>query len=312
VVDSGNLLFRNPKVMDHLEAAATLGADLIVKAFNKIGCNAVNIGHYDLAMGKGFLLDKQKTVGFPLISANLMDRSTGKLVFPPYVIKEVEKIRIGIFGLMSDKVKLDRSAPDLQVDNPIETAKKMVAELECKCDVIILLSQLGHQYNMRLAEQVPNIDFILGGSPPARLRHKHTKQEKVSSIPIIHSINRGRELGRLDVSVVDDSYQFVSYLEKQEILTQVDEIKDRIEGFSQKLGTSSGDVKRTRKALKNIDKAGQQLADIQGSSSFTVIQAPMNDKIKDDLEIKKMVKQYKNGLSAIMEEKRGLRSRKGD
>ena len=303
MLDAGNLLFKVPKVLKRMESEATLKADLILKAFGTIGCDALNIGRYDLAMGEEFLLEKQKTVNFPFISANLIDKRTGRLIFQPYVIKEVGKLRIGILGLMTNKVKLDQSAPDLRVDEPIETAKRIVAELKNKCQVIILLSQLRYQDNVKLADQVADINFIIGRGKAGPLRQKGTGPTRANYNSILHGLNRGRQLGRLDVTVVDNWYHFMNYSERLKILTDIEGIGGRIKRFSQGLNPSSSDFKKINKALKNLDKVGQHLEGVQGGSNFTITNVPMDTTVRGNQQIEMMVKQHKNDIAKIRKQR---------
>ena len=70
VLDSGNLLFnRNPR-SESEKIQKKLKSDLIVKAYNEMGCTALNLGRLDLACGLDYLKKKEKEAKFPFISAN--------------------------------------------------------------------------------------------------------------------------------------------------------------------------------------------------------------------------------------------------
>ena len=63
-------------------------AYLIINSFNLMGYDAIGIGDDDLSLGKEFLLEISKKANFPFLSSNLVDEESGKLLFPPYVLKE--------------------------------------------------------------------------------------------------------------------------------------------------------------------------------------------------------------------------------
>ncbi len=293
------MLFRSPKISERFKDEAMLRADLILNAYRRMGCHAFNIGVHDLAMGKDYLLEKQKTVNFPFISANLIDKRTGELLFQPYVIKEVGKSRIGVFGLMTTEVKLDQSAPDLRVDVPIEMAKRVVEKLKSKCDLIIALTQLGYQQDIKLAEQVTGINFIVDGSGKGfPFRQKQKKLSRVNDTVILQASNRGRHLGRLDLVSIDNSYKFANYSEKLNILSELERIQDQIKHFSEELSPSS-DIKKIKKALKNLDKVKKHLEEVQGSSHYIGTEVILNDSIKGNPDIEMMVKQHKKDAARM-------------
>lgn len=277
---------------------ATQGADLILEAFDKKGCDAFNISSYDLAMGKDFLLEKQRKVRFPFVSANLADEKTGQPIFRPYVIKEINGLKVGIFGLVTDRIKV----PDLRIEEPIEVATGVVRQLREGCDLIIALTYLEHGKDLKLAQEVEGINFIISGGQHAPFRQMGTTQKKVDHTAIVQAGNRGRYLGRLDITVVDDVCQFVDYSKKSTILSQLESLRDQIELFGQELSSSS-DRKRIRKALKTFNKLTKQLKKVEGGSHYINTAIPMNRDIRRDKEIEGMVRQYKANIAEIRKQK---------
>ncbi len=66
-----------------------------------MGYDALGIGDDDLSLGKEFLVEISKKANFPFLSSNLIDEESGKLLFQPYLLKEINGLRIGIFSLLS-------------------------------------------------------------------------------------------------------------------------------------------------------------------------------------------------------------------
>ena len=134
-----------------------------------------------------------------------MDEKTGKLFLTPYIIREVNGVRIALFGEITQLVN---SAPykareelGLTALEPIEVAKKLVPELRQKADIVICLSHLGVNIDKRLAAEVPGIDIILGG-------HSHTRLPQpvlvpsgtptatyIGAVPIVQAFQWGSEMG---------------------------------------------------------------------------------------------------------------------
>ncbi|MGU3845777.1 bifunctional metallophosphatase/5'-nucleotidase, partial [Vibrio diabolicus] len=94
-----------------------------------------------------------------------------------YIVKEFHGEQVAIFGLSIDKMS-DIANPD--ADTPfksaIETAKATVKQIHSSgIKNIILLSHLGYEGDLELAEQVEGIGIIVGG-------HSHRLQGDFSSI----------------------------------------------------------------------------------------------------------------------------------
>ena len=103
VLDAGDLLFKkftNPIPENELKMM-TEKARLIIESFNLMGYNALGIGDDDLTLGKEFLLEISKKVNFPFLSSNIFDEASEKLLFQPYIIKQINGLRIGVFSLLS-------------------------------------------------------------------------------------------------------------------------------------------------------------------------------------------------------------------
>ena len=94
-------------------------------------------------------------------------KSTHRLVTAPYHIFDCNGVRVGVFGLVTKAVAGYKEAADLEIADPVETARKMVAQLQGQADVIVALTHLGYPVDLDLAKSVPGINVIIGG-------HSHT------------------------------------------------------------------------------------------------------------------------------------------
>src|SRR5262245_27790755 len=136
LVDNGGFF---PEVDTHQDVAAFL-----MDAMKVLHIDAVTVGDKELRWGPAYLKYHVKRSGLPVVSANMLDKNTGKPLFQPYLIKKVGNAKVGVFGLMSDKVELGRSQDSVKVEEPSAAARRAVAELRKKgATVVVLLSQLG-------------------------------------------------------------------------------------------------------------------------------------------------------------------------
>lgn len=102
---------------------------------------------------------------------------------------------IGVFGVMVPMVTERMQARRISAflfDSPVEAAKKCVQELRGKVELLICLSHIGLDEDIRLAQEVMGIDIIFGGHS----HHTLDKPEKVGKTWICHSGAFARFAGR--------------------------------------------------------------------------------------------------------------------
>lgn len=145
--------------------------------FNALKYDAIGIGNHEYDLGEGTLKELIAKIEIPVLSANVYESATGKLVpyVRPYLLKEFDGVKVGIFGLVTSNMgnlQFAQNVAGLDFRGEIEIAKAMVSELKAKgADVIILLSHVGYEVGrikidvseQDIAEQVPGIDLIVSG-----------------------------------------------------------------------------------------------------------------------------------------------------
>ncbi len=136
----------------------------LMDAMKLLHTDAVNVSDKELRYGRSFLLANWKRTKLPLVSSNLYDKTTGRPLVDPYLVVKKGTVTIGVLGLTSDKVDYGLSRDSLQVMDPVESAKKAIAELKKKgATVIVALSQLGKVESEDLVTAVDGIDAIIVG-----------------------------------------------------------------------------------------------------------------------------------------------------
>ena len=156
LVDNGGFF----PAMDHWEEDAAF----IMGKMHALGFRAVGVAGNDLRYGLPFLRENARTTGLPLTCANLVERSTGKPVFEPSLLLDVNGVKVGVFALITDQEDLGPSGGLLRVLPSEAVAAKTVKALRAKGAIaIVLLSQLGTIASEDLATSVPGIDAIVVG-----------------------------------------------------------------------------------------------------------------------------------------------------
>ncbi|ETA79070.1 choice-of-anchor I family protein [Youngiibacter fragilis] len=144
----------------------------VVRVMNEVGYDAMTPGNHDFNYGKDRLLELAGMAEFDIISSNIAYED-GASFLKPYVIKEVDGIRVAIFGLTSPETyykTLPSNVEGLNINDPVTTAKMMMAMLEPISDIQIALTHLGtdesteeDERSTAIAMAVEGIDLILDG-----------------------------------------------------------------------------------------------------------------------------------------------------
>ncbi len=166
-----------------------------------MGYDAMAIGVMDAVKGLDALRAVEET-GLTLLSANIVDATTGDLVFTPYVLLEEQGKTIALLGLSDDDVLL---APGMDgvidILDPIEQAKALVSELAEQADIIVVISHLGVDLDEQLAAAVPDIDIVIGGNS----QNIPDQPEIVGSTVMARIEAYGSYVGRLTVKFSADN-----------------------------------------------------------------------------------------------------------
>ena len=199
-----NVLLLDAGDATHGQTIATLvKGESIVDIYNAVGYDAMTLGNHDFNYGKERVLELEEMANYPFLAANVFNED-GTPFVERYVIKEVSGVKVGVFGLATPETYY-KSHPDntkgLKIENPIETAKAMVAELEGKADLIVVLSHLGLEpasefTDRMIAYQVPGVDLIIGG-------HSHTRFSTGivnNGVTIVQTGGYNESLGRIDIT----------------------------------------------------------------------------------------------------------------
>ncbi len=178
----------------------------IVSVVNLVGYDAMAVGNHEFDFGADNLLAIEKKLSFPMLAANV--EKNGQSVFKPYIVKEVNGIKVGIFGISTPETAF-KTHPDnvkgYEFTDIVKAAQKTTETLRNteKVDVVIALVHLGlyeGDYTSDLiAKGVEGIDLIIDG-------HSHTTLE--NGLKEGHSliVSTGASLnavGKVDIKLTD-------------------------------------------------------------------------------------------------------------
>lgn len=181
-------------------AVASKG-EALLPILNALGLDAMT-AHWEFAYGPQQFRKLVSALNYPMLALNVFEQGSGKPVFPPYIVKEVDGLRIGLIGIASNIV--DKTMPPHFSEGIYFTLGKpelirvlqQLREHE-QVDLVVLISHLGFPQDMKLLSEVAGVDVCLSG-------HTHNRlyaPVKVGDTLLIQSGCHGSFLGRLDLRI---------------------------------------------------------------------------------------------------------------
>ena len=136
IIDAGDLFFSTANLNSTNKKSELYRAGAILEGYNRVGCDAINVGHYEVLNGLSFLKSMEEKTEIPFLSANLRDSQTNKLLFEPFRIIEKGLLKIGIVGVTD---KLPDSTKSMIADNYVEAGNHYIDEASKQADIIVIM-----------------------------------------------------------------------------------------------------------------------------------------------------------------------------
>lgn len=214
LIDNGDCLQGTPLTYHHAKIDDS-PENPVVACMNALGYDAAVLGNHEFNYGQPYLKRAVQSSRFPWLSANTIDRSTGKPYFGrPYLIREFEGgLRVGILGLTTSYIpnwELPEHIAGIRFEDPVDAARKWVDILKHqeRADVVIVSYHGGFERDLRtgqptepltgenvgyaICEQVEGIDVLLTGH-----QHRAIAGERINGVCVLQPSNEGRFLGRV-------------------------------------------------------------------------------------------------------------------
>ncbi|MCQ9065049.1 bifunctional UDP-sugar hydrolase/5'-nucleotidase UshA [Vibrio diabolicus] len=211
------------------------------KGMSKIGYDAMALGNHEFDNPLDVLFKQQEWANFPMLSANIYDKNTGKRLFQPYAMFNKQGIKIAVIGLTTeDTAKLGNPEFIEQIDfrDPKEEAKNLIAELKDTeyPDLIFAVTHMGHYENGNRGINAPgdvalarylnegDLNMIVGGHSQEPVCMEGPNVIKKSFKPgdecqpdqqngayIVQAHEWGKYVGRADYEFRNGELSMVSY-----------------------------------------------------------------------------------------------------
>lgn len=186
----------------------------LIPILNSLGLDAMT-AHWEFAYGPEIFKQRAAELNYPMLAINIYNKATKERLFPPFSIKEIGGLRIGLVGIacnIVDKTMPPSFSEGLEFTLGREELPSIIDILRTQehVDLIVLISHLGFPQDMQLMSEVQGVDICLSGHTHNRL-YKPALQGKTL---VIQSGCHGSFLGRLDLEieggrVVDYRHQLI-------------------------------------------------------------------------------------------------------
>ena len=147
---------------------------------------------------------------YPIVSSNVVG-AEGQLFAPePYVILNVNGLRVAVLGAMTDELKTLTTPASMEQWHTIgvlATARKYAAELKGQSDLIILLGHITPQEELKFLAEAPEIPVLVTGHAHNGIPRPLMQDGRI----LVRVKGYAEELGRLDLKVDTEKKAPVSY-----------------------------------------------------------------------------------------------------
>ena len=144
----------------------------MVALMNIVGFHTSTLGNHEFDSGQKGLAQLINMSNFSYLCSNAHPAPSTGIHVRPYQVFDAGGIRVGIIGVTALGVLgKPESHPDNMTDitftDPLETVRQYEF-LRKQCDVVVLLSHMGYEDDVKISAELPWVDLIVGG-------HSHTQ-----------------------------------------------------------------------------------------------------------------------------------------
>lgn len=188
--------------------------EAILPILNKLGFSAM-VGHWDFAYGPLQLKSLISQLNYPVLGINVYNKTDDTLFLPPYMMIQVEELKIAVIGICSNII--DKTMPahfreGLKITDGAKELPTFIQQVKNEgANLVILLSHNGFPQDVDLLSKIPGIDICLSAHTHNRLY----EAVKIEDTIIIQCGCHGSFLGHLELNIenkkiVSSRYELVT------------------------------------------------------------------------------------------------------
>ncbi|WP_102564880.1 bifunctional UDP-sugar hydrolase/5'-nucleotidase UshA [Vibrio sp. 10N.286.49.B3] len=275
------------------------------KGMSKIGYDAMALGNHEFDNSLDVLFKQQSWANFPMLSANIYSKETGKRLFQPYQMFDKQGVKIAVIGLTTEdtaKIGNPEFINSIDFRDPKVEAKALIAELNAseQPDLIFAVTHMGHYENGKNGVNAPgdvalaryldegDLDMIVGGhsqepvcmeAPNVIMKNfkpsDECKPDKQNGTYIVQAHEWGKYVGRADYEFRNGELSMVSY----DLIPVNLKKKIKVDGKSERVFIES-EIKPDAEMLSFLRPYQEE-----GQSKLNIKIAETNNKLEGDRNV---------------------------
>lgn len=167
---------------------------------NLLGIDAATVGNHDFDYGWPQTRKFLQVAKYPIVSCNLVGARGQSFTKEPYVILQVNGLRVAVLGAMTrtlDTLTTPETVQEWHALPVVETVRKYAQELKAKSDIVVLVAHITPEEELDVLAHAPEIPVTVSGH-----LHNGLAQPLIDDGRLLVRV-RGyaQELGRLELKV---------------------------------------------------------------------------------------------------------------
>lgn len=217
LVDNGDILQGQPSAY-YYNYIDTTSTHLCAAALNFLKYDVATVGNHDIETGHAVYDRWVSQCHMPMLGANVINTTTGKPYWKPYVILERQGVKIAVLGMITPGIPQwlpENLWTGLRFDDMVATARRYMPEMRRQADLVVGLFHSGvgregqtaageENASIQVAEQVPGFDLIFCG-------HDHRQANRYvrclatgDSVLILNPAANAQAVARADAALTYD------------------------------------------------------------------------------------------------------------
>lgn len=220
LLNSGDTIQGTPLVYYH-NKKNNQPPDPMMLTMSALKYDAMAIGNHEYNFGLRVLEKARSEAQFPWLSANAYQKGTDRTAYDPYIVRDMNGVRVGILGLTTPGIpnwENKENYEGLEFREPVSEAKKWTTILREKerVDLVVISMHMGLEEDLRtgqinpgqvenenaavaIAEQVPGVDVILMGHT-----HREVPSVYINGVLLTQANRWASHVARVDVYMEKD------------------------------------------------------------------------------------------------------------